>query len=108
MSELTPKHLLVDLFDSNDFPVPIPDPEAAAKIVIQRLTVASFEIKAPAQSSHEHRRRSRRGNSGDSSDICQSGRIASRRAAHLTSNGKAPDDAGALNFRRFWKVSTSP
>jgi hypothetical protein len=26
---------LADLFDSDDFPVPIPDPEAAAEIVIQ-------------------------------------------------------------------------
>jgi hypothetical protein len=46
VSELTPKHVLVDLFDSNDFPVPIPDPEAAAEIVIQRLIDAGFEIKA--------------------------------------------------------------
>jgi len=27
--------VLADLFDSDDFPVPIPDPEAAAEIVIQ-------------------------------------------------------------------------
>jgi hypothetical protein len=46
VSELTPKHVLVDLFDSDDFPVPIPDPEAAAEIVIQRLMDAGFEIKA--------------------------------------------------------------
>ena len=38
--------MLVDLFDSDDFPVPIPDPEAAAEIVIQRLIDAGFEIKA--------------------------------------------------------------
>ena len=35
------------LFDSDDFPVPIPDPEAAAEIVVQRLIDAGFEIKAP-------------------------------------------------------------
>jgi hypothetical protein len=32
MNELTPQHVLTDLFDSDDFPVPIPDPEAAAEI----------------------------------------------------------------------------
>jgi hypothetical protein len=46
MSKLTPQHVLADLFDSDDFPVPIQDPEAAAEIVIQRLLDASFEIKA--------------------------------------------------------------
>jgi|HubBroStandDraft_6_1064221.scaffolds.fasta_scaffold229044_1 hypothetical protein len=45
-SEVTPQHVLVDLFDSDDFPVPIADPEAAAEIVIQRLIDAGFEIKA--------------------------------------------------------------
>jgi hypothetical protein len=45
-SELTPQHVPADLFDSDDFPAPIPDPEAAAEIVIQRLTDAGFEIKA--------------------------------------------------------------
>jgi hypothetical protein len=44
-AELTPKHVLADLFDT-DFPVPIPDPEAAAEIVVQRLIDAGFEIKA--------------------------------------------------------------
>jgi hypothetical protein len=34
------------LFNSDDFPVPIPDPEAAAEIVIQRLLDAGFEITA--------------------------------------------------------------
>jgi hypothetical protein len=38
--------VLTDLFDSDDFPVPIPDPDAAAEIVIQRLTAAGFDIKA--------------------------------------------------------------
>ena len=43
---LTLQHVLVDLFDSDDFPVPIPNPEEAAEIVIQRLIDAGFEIKA--------------------------------------------------------------
>jgi hypothetical protein len=38
--------VLADLFDSDDFPVPIPDPEAAAEIVIQWLIDVGFEIKA--------------------------------------------------------------
>ena len=42
---LTPKDVLVDLFGSGDFPVPILDPEAAAEIVVQRLIDAGFEIK---------------------------------------------------------------
>jgi hypothetical protein len=46
--ELTPKHVLVDLFGSGDFPVEILDPEHAADVVIQRLTDAGFEIK-PAE-----------------------------------------------------------
>jgi hypothetical protein len=45
-AELTPKHVLADLFGSDDFPVPIPDPEVAAEIIIQRLIDAGFEIKA--------------------------------------------------------------
>jgi hypothetical protein len=45
-AELTPKHVLADLFDSDDFSAPIPDPEAAAEIVVQRLLDAGFEIKA--------------------------------------------------------------
>jgi hypothetical protein len=48
MSELTPKHALVGLFDSDDFPVPIPDPKAAAEIVVQRLIDSGFVIK-PAE-----------------------------------------------------------
>jgi hypothetical protein len=48
MSELTPQHVLADLFDSDDFPVPIPDPEAAAEIVIQQLIDAGFQIR-PAE-----------------------------------------------------------
>jgi hypothetical protein len=45
-AELTPKHVLADLFSGDDFQVPIPDPEAAAEIVVQRLIDAGFEIKA--------------------------------------------------------------
>jgi hypothetical protein len=45
MTELTPQRVLADLFDSDDFPVPIPDPEAAAEIVLRRLINAGFEIK---------------------------------------------------------------
>jgi hypothetical protein len=45
MSELTAKHVLVDLFGSADFPAEILDPERAAEIVIQRLIDAGFEIK---------------------------------------------------------------
>jgi hypothetical protein len=43
MNELTPKDVLVDLFDSGGL---IPDPAATAEIVIQRLLDAGFEIKA--------------------------------------------------------------
>jgi hypothetical protein len=49
MSELTPQHVLADLFNSDDFPVPISDPEAAAEIVIQRLIDAGFEIKPQSE-----------------------------------------------------------
>ena len=44
-SELTPQHVLVDLFDSDDFPAAIQNPEEAAEIVIQRLLDAGFVIK---------------------------------------------------------------
>jgi hypothetical protein len=47
-SELSAQRALVDLLDSDDFPVPIPDPEAAAEIVVQRLIDAGFEIR-PAE-----------------------------------------------------------
>ena len=46
MSELTPQDVLTDLFDSED--LPLPNPEEAAAIVIQRLTDAGFEIR-PAE-----------------------------------------------------------
>ena len=49
MSELTPQHVLGDLFGSGDFPTEIIDPEHAAEIVIQRLIDAGFEI-IPARS----------------------------------------------------------
>jgi hypothetical protein len=45
VSELTPKHVLVDLFGGADFDHEILDPEHAAEIVIQRLNDAGFEIK---------------------------------------------------------------
>ena len=48
MSELTPKHVLADLFGSGDFPAEILDPAQAAEIVIQRLRDAGFEI-TPAE-----------------------------------------------------------
>jgi hypothetical protein len=48
MPELTPQHVLADLFGSGDFPAEILDPEHAAEIVIQRLLGAGFEIK-PAE-----------------------------------------------------------
>ena len=44
MTELDPKDVLTDLFDSDD--LPLPNPEAAAEIVIQRLIDAGFEIKS--------------------------------------------------------------
>jgi hypothetical protein len=53
MSELTPQHVLVDLFNSDDFPVPIPDPEAAAEIVIQRLIDASWRSRPRSWPNHE-------------------------------------------------------
>ncbi len=49
MSELTPKHVLVDLFGSGDFPAEVLDPVDAAEIVIERLFDAGFAI-APARS----------------------------------------------------------
>jgi hypothetical protein len=44
MSELTPKHVLVDLLGGADFDHEILDPAAAAEIIIQRLIDAGFEI----------------------------------------------------------------
>jgi hypothetical protein len=41
-SRLPPLHVLADLFDDGDLPVP--NPEAAAEIVIQRLIDSGFEI----------------------------------------------------------------
>jgi hypothetical protein len=43
--ELTPQHVLTGLFDSDDWPESIPEPEAAAEIVVQRLIDAGFEIR---------------------------------------------------------------
>jgi hypothetical protein len=39
MSELTPKHVLTDLFGSADFPAEILDPEHAAEIAADRCRV---------------------------------------------------------------------
>jgi hypothetical protein len=38
-------HRVADLFNSDDFPAAIPDPEEAAKIVVQRLIDAGVEIR---------------------------------------------------------------
>jgi hypothetical protein len=46
MSELTPQHVLADLFGSADFPAEVLDPERAAEVVIQQLIDARFEIRA--------------------------------------------------------------
>jgi hypothetical protein len=43
-AELTPKHVLADLFGGADFDHEILDPEAAADLVIQRLIDAGFAI----------------------------------------------------------------
>ena len=45
MSELTPQHVLTDLFGSGDFPAEILDPAQAAEIVNQRMIDAGLEIK---------------------------------------------------------------
>ena len=45
MSELTPQHVLTDLFGSGDFPAEILlDPAHAAEVVVQRLIDAGFKI----------------------------------------------------------------
>jgi hypothetical protein len=44
-SELTPRHVLVDLFGGADFDHEILDPERAADVVIETLRDAGFEIK---------------------------------------------------------------
>jgi len=44
MSELTPQHVLTDLFGSDDFPAVVLDTEHAADLVVQRLRDAGFEI----------------------------------------------------------------
>jgi hypothetical protein len=49
MSELSPMHVLTDLFDSGEFPAEVLDPVHAAEIVIERLRDAGFEI-VPARS----------------------------------------------------------
>jgi hypothetical protein len=44
MSELTPRHVLVDLFGGADFDHEVLDAAAAADLVIERLRDAGFEI----------------------------------------------------------------
>jgi hypothetical protein len=44
MTELTPRHVLVDLFGSAEFDHEILDPVHAADIVIERLRDSGFEI----------------------------------------------------------------
>jgi hypothetical protein len=44
MNELTPQHVLADLFGSDDFPAVVLDTEHAADLVIDRLRDAGFEI----------------------------------------------------------------
>jgi len=47
MNELTPKHVLADLFGSGDFPPEILlDPAHAADVVIQQLNDAGFKIES--------------------------------------------------------------
>ena len=46
MNEVTPQHVLADLFGSDDFPAVVLDTEYAAEIVVQRLLNAGFEISA--------------------------------------------------------------
>jgi hypothetical protein len=49
MSELTPRHVLADLFGSGEFPPEILlDPAHAADVVINQLRDAGFAIK-PAE-----------------------------------------------------------
>jgi hypothetical protein len=43
--ELTPQHMLADLFDSDDFPGHVLNPEEAAKIAAQRLIDGGLDIK---------------------------------------------------------------
>jgi hypothetical protein len=43
--ELDPLDVLIDLLGSADFPAEVLDPEAAARIIIQRLDDAGFQIR---------------------------------------------------------------
>jgi len=56
VNELTPQHVLTDLFGSGDFPAEVLDPVHAAEIVIERLIDAGFEIK-PAEGTDKFRPR---------------------------------------------------
>jgi hypothetical protein len=42
--ELHPEEVLADLLGSGDFPVEVADPEATAKIILQRLEDAGFKV----------------------------------------------------------------
>jgi hypothetical protein len=47
--ELDPLDVLADLLGSGDFPAEVLDPEVAARLIIERLTDAGFEV-VPARS----------------------------------------------------------
>ena len=49
MTELTPLDVLVDLLGGADFDHEILDPEAAARIILERLTDAGFKIVPAAR-----------------------------------------------------------
>jgi hypothetical protein len=42
--DLDPRDVLADLVGSADFPVEVADPEAAARLILERLNDAGFEI----------------------------------------------------------------
>ena len=44
MRELHPEEVLADLLGSGDFPVEVADPEAAARIILERLIDAGFKV----------------------------------------------------------------
>jgi hypothetical protein len=47
--ELHPIDVLADLLGSGDFPVEIADPDAAAKLILERLNDAGFKIVPAAR-----------------------------------------------------------
>jgi hypothetical protein len=44
VKELDPRDVLADLLGSGDFPAEVLDPEAAARIILQRLEDAGFHV----------------------------------------------------------------